>query len=248
MKGPRIYRAINAVSAEMARCGIAKSHTNAQDQYQYRSIDDIQSRLAPLLAKHRLCVLPRVLERIAVDRNGARNELLVSVALKVAFDLVSAVDETRHTVEAYGEALDAGDKATSKAMSSAYKAAMLQTFCVPVVGIEDPDSHTYKLQRSDHEPQPVGGWEQWALGLIDMVGVCESEEALTLVQDRNRALLKAISRERTDLYAGIGHAFRSRKNILDSGGGAGNKVAYAKPSGSRGRNKAAAPCPETARV
>lgn len=239
MRGPRIYKAINAVIAEMARGGIAKSHTNAQDQYQYRSIDDVLNRLAPLLAKHRLCVLPRVLERIAVDRNGARDELLVSVALKVAFDIVSAVDETRHTVEAFGEALDAGDKATSKAMSSAYKAAMLQTFCVPVAGSEDADAHTYKLHRHDHEPQPVGGWEQWAFDFIDVIGVCESEEALTRVQDRNRALLMAVSRERADLYKGIGDAFRSRRTILNYGDGAGSKVHHVKPTGSHGRNGAA---------
>lgn len=240
MRGPRIYKAINAITAEMAKCGIAKAHTNAQDQYLYRSIDDVLKCLAPLLAKHRLCVLPRVLERIAVDRNGARDELLVSVALRVAFDLVSAVDETRHTVEAYGEALDGGDKATSKAMSSAYKAAMLQTFCVPVTGSEDADARTYKLHRYDHDPELVGGWEQWANDLIDMIGICENGEALSRVQDTNRALLKAVSRERPDLYRGIGDAFQSRRNILGSRDAAGTKARDAKSTRSRGRNGAAA--------
>src|SRR5688500_1817524 len=114
--------------AELAKTGIGKTHTNSQDQYQYRSIDDVLNRLAPLLAKHRLCVLPRVLERVAVDRQGRQDELLTGVTLKVAFDLINSIDESRCTVEAYGEALDGGDKATSKAMSSAYKVAMLQTF------------------------------------------------------------------------------------------------------------------------
>lgn len=246
MKGPRIYKAISAVTADMAKCGIAKTHTNAQDQYRYRSIDDVLNCLAPLLAKHRLCVLPRVLERIALDRKGSRDELLVSVALRVAFDLVSAVDETRHTVEAYGEALDGGDKATSKAMSSAYKAAMLQTFCVPVAGSEDADARTYKLHRNDHEPQPVGGWEQWACDVIDLLGLCESEEALTRVQDTNRALLKALSRERPGLYRGIGDAFQRRKSMLDSSNGTETKAVDAKPTRSRSRNGAAARSPEAA--
>lgn len=246
MRGPRIYRAINAITAEMARGGIAKSHTNPHDQYQYRSIDDVVNRLAPLFAKHRLCVLPRVLERIALDRNGARNELLVSVVLKVAFDIVSAVDETRHTVEAFGEALDAGDKATSKAMSSAYKAAMLQTFCVPVAGSEDADGHTYKLHRHDLVPQPAGGWEQWANEVADMVGVCESEEALTRVQDRYRALLKAVSRDRADLYRRIGDAFGSRRSIFDARDGADTNVPHANRAKSRDGIGAAAPSPETA--
>lgn len=240
MRGPRIYKAINAITAEMAKCGIGKAHTNAQDLYLYRSIDDVLKRLAPLLAKHRLCVLPRVLERIAVDRNGARDELLVSVTLRVAFDLVSAVDETRHTVEAYGEALDGGDKATSKAMSSAYKAAMLQTFCVPVTGSEDADARTFKLHRNDHDPEPVGGWEQWANDIIDMIGICENEEALSCIQGTNRALLKAVSRERPGLFRGVGDAFQSRKRILGSGDAAGTKALDAEGTRSRGQNGAAA--------
>ena len=252
MKGPRIYRAINAVTADMARCGIPKSHTNAQDQYRYRSIDDVLGRLAPSLAKHRLCVLPRVIERIAVDRKGERNEHLVSVVLKVAFDLVSAADETRHTVEAYGEALDGGDKATSKAMSSAFKAAMLLTFCIPLDGSEETDARTFKLRQHDHLPQPADGWEQWANEIMAIIGGCESEEALARVQERNRALLKAVSRERADLYQGIGKAFGSRRNMLESDCGAGSEILQAKPAGSRGRNGAAKICPEeskpTARV
>ena len=63
MAAPSVYGAINAITAEFATAGIAKSHTNVVEQYQYRSIDDVLNRLAPLLATHRLCVLPRVLER-----------------------------------------------------------------------------------------------------------------------------------------------------------------------------------------
>ena len=50
--------------------GIAKSRFNQADDYKYRSIDDVLDRLAPLLAKHRLCVLPRVRERQTTERSG----------------------------------------------------------------------------------------------------------------------------------------------------------------------------------
>jgi hypothetical protein len=216
MTGPRIYKAINAITAEFAKIGIAKSHTNFQEQYQYRSIDDVLNRMAPLLAKHRLCLLPRVLERIAIDRSGARDEMLVSVALRVAFDLVSAVDQSRHTVEAYGEALDGGDKATSKAMSAAYKTAMLQTFCIPVPGNEDADAQTHKLRKWVHGPEPIQGWEQWSNDILEIISSCETEEALGRVQNSNRSSLKALSRERPDLYAGIGGAFANQRSSFGS--------------------------------
>lgn len=49
----------------------------------------------------------------------------MSVTVRVAFALVSSEDGSTHIAEAYGEALDPSDKATAKAMSAAYKCAML---------------------------------------------------------------------------------------------------------------------------
>lgn len=125
MSAPQIYRAITAIAAELSGVGIPKRHLNERDDYRCRSIDDVLNRLSPLLAKHKLCVLPRVLERTSTDRVGEGDLLLVGVALRVAFDLVSSADGSSHTVEAFGEALDHADKATAKAVSSAYKQAML---------------------------------------------------------------------------------------------------------------------------
>jgi len=86
---PHVYRAINAITAQFSKDGIAKSHTNLKDQYQYRSIDDVLNRLGPLLAKHRLCILPRVLKHRTKQCVGEQDVLLVSVRLLAAFDLVS---------------------------------------------------------------------------------------------------------------------------------------------------------------
>ncbi|GGE03075.1 hypothetical protein GCM10011515_23350 [Tsuneonella deserti] len=72
----------------------------------------------------------------------------MAVSLKVAFDLVCADDGSCHTIEAYGEALDAGDKGTPKAMQSAYKYAVLQAFCVPAVQHEDADSNSFRIARA----------------------------------------------------------------------------------------------------
>ena len=213
MRPPEVYRAINAVSVELARAGLPKQNFNLQDDYFYRSIDDVINRLAPLLAAHRLCVLPRSLERQATDRAGLRNTTLCHVALKVAFDLVSVEDGSCHTVEAYGEALDESDKATAKAMSAAYKSAMLQTFCIPIVGEDDPDRGKL-VARKSHDPEPVQGWDQWSKDVIEMIRVCQSEEALGRVQATNRAMLKAIQRERAELYETIGDEFAARRLIL----------------------------------
>lgn len=212
-KAPHVFRAINRVTAAFAKDGIPKAHTNLQDQYQYRSIDDVLNRLAPLLARHGLCVLPRVLSREAQDRIGEANTLLVNVSLLVAFDLVSCRDGSKYTIQAWGEALDVADKATAKAMSAAYKSAMLQVFCVPVAG-QDADATTHRLKVRVREREPVEGWTTWAEGICDMIGVCETPEALDRVRTRQAALLEALRSERADLYARIGQAFSSRAQQL----------------------------------
>jgi hypothetical protein len=214
MSAPSVYAAINAVTAELSKNGIAKSRTNEVEDYRYRSIDDVLDRLAPLLAKHRLCVLPRALERIVTERADEQNRLLLHVAVRVAFTLNSVDDGSDHIVEAYGEALDGGDKATAKAMSAAYKAAMVQTFCIPVSGNEDPDRTGHRLALESHAPEPVQGWTQWCLDIEDIIALCESTQAISTVQERNRDLLKAVAREQPELYAQLGQAFTSRREAL----------------------------------
>jgi hypothetical protein len=136
--------------------------------------------------------------------------------VRVAFDLVSVEDGSVHTVEAYGEALDEGDKGTAKAMSSAYKGAMLQAFCIPVAETEDADAGTGKLvtRPSTLTGEPVEGWEQWADDVMDTLGICESIEAVDRVQAGKRPQLRAISRERPDLYASLGESFSQRRQAL----------------------------------
>lgn len=216
MSAPSVYAAINAISAELAKTGIAKRHVNEVNDYKYRSIDDLYAKLAPLLASHRLCVLPRVLEREVVERHDASTQLLLSVVLRVAYTLTSAEDGSAHEVEVFSEACDGSDKATAKALSSAYKSAMVQTFCIPVPDTDDPDRSTPRLGRNSHVAEPVQGWTRWCVDVEDIITLCESEQALATVQERNRALLKALSREQPKLYEELGKSFASRREHLQA--------------------------------
>ena len=238
MSAPQVYRAISVISAELAGSAIPKLHRNERDDYLYRSIDDVLNRLSPLLAKHKLCILPRVLDRTAAERSGEGDLLLVSVSIKVAFDLVSIGDGSMHTIEAYGEALDPSDKATAKAMSSAYKHAMLQMFCVPVAEVDDADRSSHRLKRpNDHQAEPVGGWQQWTADIIEIAESCASADALDRLQQQQRPLLTAISRERPDLYGTIGATFSARAITLDSEARASSR--RPKAASTRGKRRGA---------
>lgn len=142
----KVYKAINAVQSDLSREGIGKDRTNTFDNYNFRGIDDVYNALSPLLAKHGLCILPRVLSRESVERVSQKGGALFYVTVEAEFDFVSAEDGSKHTVKTFGEAMDRGDKATNKAMSAAYKYAAFQTFAIPTEGNPDADSETHQVK------------------------------------------------------------------------------------------------------
>lgn len=156
-----VYAAINAVQADLSKAGITKDRTNSQGSgYKFRGIDDVYNAIAGLLATHKLCILPRVTERTQEERASKAGGALFYTTLRVEFDLVSAVDGSKHTIATFGEAMDSGDKSTNKAMSAAYKYACLQAFCIPTEGDNDADATTHepaaKAPAKAKETSPLG--------------------------------------------------------------------------------------------
>lgn len=141
--GNGVYKAINAVQAALSKTGISKDRRNTQGSgYNFRGIDDVYNAVAPLLAEHGLCILPRMTERVCEERQSRAGGALFYTTVKAEFDFVCAEDGSRHTVVTYGEAMDSGDKSTNKAMSAAYKYAAFQAFAIPTEGDNDADAHT----------------------------------------------------------------------------------------------------------
>jgi hypothetical protein len=153
---PGVYAAIAAVQGELAKTGIAKNRTNTQGSgYQFRGIDDVYGALSPLLAKHKLVVIPRITQREVVERTSKNGGALFYVTVHAEFDFVSAIDGTTHTAMTFGEAMDSGDKATNKAMSAAYKYAAFLTFAIPTEGDNDADASTHEVAARPAPPEPI---------------------------------------------------------------------------------------------
>jgi hypothetical protein len=151
-----VYKAISLVIQDLAKEGISKDqslkeHTKdskgvwqEKTKYKFRGIDDVYNSLAPLLAKHKLSILPRVQSRSVIERTTLKGTVLFYVTVEVEYDLVSSEDGSKHTIKTFGEAMDSGDKATNKAMSAAFKYACLQSFCIPTEGDNDADATEHK--------------------------------------------------------------------------------------------------------
>jgi len=146
-----VYNLIAKVSADLCQQGIAKDRRNTQQGYGFRGIDDVYNALAPIISKHGLVILPRVISREVSERMGKTGSSLFYVVVEVEFDFVSSHDGTKHTVKTFGEAMDSGDKATNKAMSAAYKYAAFQAFCIPTEGDNDADATTHEVKANTPE-------------------------------------------------------------------------------------------------
>lgn len=166
----KVYAAIAGVMGDLAKSGISKDQTNTFDKYKFRGIDDVYNALAPLLSTHGLLILPRVLERHSEERASQKGGALFYVTVKVEFDFVCAEDGSKHTICAYGEAMDRGDKGTNKAMTAAYKYACFEAFCIPTEGSDDADAETHEVSARPNVAQ------EW-IDAINAVGTREEYES-----------------------------------------------------------------------
>jgi hypothetical protein len=169
----KIYSAINAVQRDLSQQGITKGNRNTQQGYNFRGIDDVYNALSPLLAKHGLCILPRMISRECQERTTAKGGILFYVTVEAEFDFVAAEDGTKHVVRTFGEAMDSGDKATNKAMSAAYKYACMQAFSIPTEGDNDADATTHDVAPSapakpaKPKPTPEQSAQRIEKGVLD---------------------------------------------------------------------------------
>lgn len=215
---PNVHRAIIQMIGAFAEAGIERRGRNLGDGYDYRRMDDLVARLAPLLASYRLIILPRVLRRQEFDRQSA-GKSLCCVNVHMAFDVISARDGSTLTVESCGEAWDESDKATAKANTAAFKTAMFQLFCIPTAGEESEQSGP-RFNASSAYFEPPEGWTVWSEKLNDVLSACSTTSSLNEIRGHNAELLAVLQRERPDLYRTVGDAFFVRLRDLgcDQGG------------------------------
>lgn len=144
-----VYEALAAVMDDVG--AVAKTGRNLQQGYNFRGIDAIVNAVGPALRRHRVIVVPEVqtCEYTTVEV-GTKRTLMGHVRVVVSYTFYGpGGDSIRATTP--GEAMDSGDKATPKAMSVAFRTALLQALALPT-DEADPDSHSY--ERSEAPPAP----------------------------------------------------------------------------------------------
>lgn len=139
-----IFESISAVMADIGAVG--KHSKNQQQGFMFRGIDAVMNALAPALIKHKVFVVPEILEQTREERTNAKGTTLIYSICKIKYTFY-AEDGSNVSAIVIGEGMDTGDKATNKAMSIAFKYACFQVFCIPTEEMVDPDAECHEVKK-----------------------------------------------------------------------------------------------------
>lgn len=140
---------------------INKDSLNKEQNFNFRSIEAITERARPLMATQEISVGPKVLAieySEITSRNNARGFRCI---VTMQYTFTAGSDDSSVVVEMPGEAIDYGDKSTSKACQMAYKYALTQALMIGS-GDADPDGQSPDFggvvreprQQAQARPQP----------------------------------------------------------------------------------------------
>jgi len=131
-----IYKKMANVYAKIE--AIDKTKENKEQRFKFRGIDDVYNALHKIFAEECIFLVPEVIEsqRTPIEsKSGTKGWHTVS---KYKFSFY-AEDGSSVSAITEGEAIDYGDKSTSKSQSMSIKYALIQTFMIPTEDTEDGD-------------------------------------------------------------------------------------------------------------
>ena len=139
-----IVEAMAAVMSDVQ--AVAKSDRNDFHKFNFRGIDAVVNAVGPALRKHGVVVVPSV-DSVDYAQVQTSNDK-TSTACRVVVTYTFWHGNTYLPCQVAAEAWDHGDKATPKAMSVAFRTALLQALSLPT-DEPDPDHHTYEQAGSE---------------------------------------------------------------------------------------------------
>lgn len=147
-----VVQAMSAVMSEVR--AVSKGERNTQQNFNFRGVDTTVNALGPAMRKHGVVVVPglRSHELSPMPLSGGKIATRACVQVDYIF---YGPDGDSITASVPGEAFDLGDKATAKAMSVAYRTALLQAFTLPTQET-DPDEESYEAAMQEQGPN----WEK----------------------------------------------------------------------------------------
>lgn len=141
---PTIQQAFSAAMSDIRAVG--KDGRNTQQGYNFRGVDAVVIAAGPAFRRHGIIPMPRVgwVHREEVEV-GSKRTVMALVTVRVTYRFIGPAGDYLEAVDIPGEAMDSGDKAVAKAMSVAYRIALLQALAIPT---DDPDPDEQSFERA----------------------------------------------------------------------------------------------------
>jgi len=135
---------------------VGKGDFNSHQKFNFRGIDGVLNAVGPAFREHGVIVYPSIVsaEYDEVTTSGGKK----STSCKVIVDYIfaSSTDGSNLTTRVAAESWDTGDKAMPKAMSVAFRTALIQALSLPT-DEPDPDSFTYVREEQEERFKHVAG-------------------------------------------------------------------------------------------
>lgn len=131
---------------------IWKDRKNEAQGYKFRGIDDMYNALNEHLAEEKVFFTSEVLSTSREERATKSGGVLMYSIITMKFTAY-AEDGSSVSSTTVGEAMDSWDKSMNKAMSTAYKYALMQIFCIPTEDDKDTENKTHEpIARTQNTP------------------------------------------------------------------------------------------------
>jgi len=144
--GPSGHRTIFELFAEVKRQvgPVGKDSRNKDQNFSYRGVDAVVNAAADALDSYGVIISPH-LDKLTYGtvEVGKNRTPMAHAQVEVTYTAYGPGGDSFPMATVPGEAMDSGDKATAKAMSVAFRIALLQALNLPT-GDPDPDSQTYE--------------------------------------------------------------------------------------------------------
>ncbi len=141
-----VHAALVEVMREVTHVG--KKDRNDFHNFMFRGIDTVLDGVGPALRTHGVLVVPKLLDLASRDTKTEKDKTQREVTVEVQYTFYGPAGDTIEAVVP-GEAADTGDKAVSKAMSVAFRIALLQALSIPT---NEPDAASSGIERGSLDP------------------------------------------------------------------------------------------------
>jgi len=192
-----IYQRIHAIMEDVSY--VQKEDKKVNNQYKFVSHDAVTSAIRPALLKHGVIAIPSYFD-ISVDGNRTNCSMAIMFVNKDKPE-----DRLEIPCAGFGQGIDPQDKGAGKAMSYAYKYALLKIFALETGDDPEKDNIDY-APKAPNPPkaqptsqQKLEAAKKKAKEIIAEYKTCKGLTSLSEVQEKHKANLDAFKERYPDL-------------------------------------------------